>query len=98
MADVIETILKWFETEPHPVPRTEPTINRDKQKIMAIVEECAHSAITGIAVADIVKKAAEIKIDEETTRRIVDDLVRDGFIYRPRHMHDMVRMRGPCRA
>lgn len=107
MADTLDIIRDWLgmgETSNAPATgqsaRSE-TLNRDKQKIVEIVEECARKSYSGIAIADIVSAAKPAGIDEHTTRILVDELVRDGYLVRPSHMRDMVRLHGvtdysPC--
>ena len=98
MADAIDIFKTWLGFEGTEGSAAEqkkaPELTTDKHKIVEIIKELETRCSGGIAIADIVSEAKKIGFDEETTRAQVNELVRDGFIFRPRYMDDMVRLHG----
>jgi len=97
MADIMDEIRDWILGKDDEIEAMAPTVkkkelNTDKQKIVEIVDDLTNKNIVGVPVQDIVREAKKIGIDEEITRSIVDELVRDGYLIRPHYMSDMVRL------
>jgi len=95
MADILDTLREWLTSDGKQAAAAPAQIvNRDKQKIIEIVKKLEHKHSAGIPIPEIVEEAAKIGILEETARALVSELVKDGYLSRPRWMEDMVRLHG----
>ncbi|MFH1787074.1 MAG: hypothetical protein ABH829_05500 [archaeon] len=67
---------------------------RNKRKIIEIINELENQWGGQIPVENIVNKAAEQDIGEEEVNATLDELVRDGYLERPRWMEGIVHRKG----
>jgi replicative DNA helicase Mcm len=63
-------------------------VPRSKQEkyteILKIVKDLSATEEKGVPISEIIRAASERKIDEETTKKIIDEFLRKGDLYEPR--------------
>lgn len=93
MDDLLKMIEKEFTGEPQK-KRRKVSFTHEKHEIVEIIEHLEEQIGQNVPEEDIIKKAKEKKISEEETKNVIDELVRDGFLYRPHYTTGIVRVHG----
>ncbi len=93
--DIVKLIMREIQDLDFNPPKAFEGIlkswGEQKQKLFQIIVHLEETTGTNISEDDILDKAKEEEIDNETAQGIIDQLVYDGLLYRPAHMERMVR-------
>ena len=93
---IVDFIEELFGVDEHPAEggQAGETLNRDKQTVVKIVGDLEKGQGINIQEDDIISEAKIKEIDEDTAEAIITELLKDGYIFRPRFTHGIVRMHG----
>lgn len=92
--DLLKALAKDFLEGTGSKPKQKVVFTHEKHEIVEIIEHLEEKLGLNVPEEDIIQKAKEHGISEEETRNIIDELVRDGFLYRPHYMTGIVRVHG----
>lgn len=93
MEDLLKELAKEL-TEAGPQRKKAARFTHEKEELVKVIETLEESVGQNLPEEDIIKRANEKGIGEEETKRLINELLRDGFLYRPHYMTGIVRIHG----
>jgi len=93
MDDLLKMLDKELMGEPQK-KKGAVRFTHEIHEVLEIIEHLETKIGQNVPEEDIIKKAKEKGISEEETKHVIEELIRDGAIYRPHYMTGIVRMHG----